>query len=73
MELDLPTRTPTVWSPESTRGKFTQRHLYFFDFRFYPSKVKALIEEVVVKYLQDREYDHLQAKTWAEDIVKEIR
>lgn len=38
-------------------------------YRFYPSKVKACIEEVVVRNLKDKEYDHATAKALAEHIA----
>jgi len=37
--------------------------------RFYPSKVKSLIEEVVLRNLKDKEYDHSTAKSLAESIA----
>ena len=43
------------------------------DCRFYPSKVKQLIEAVVSKYMAEKDYDHNQAKTWAEDVVDQIK
>ena len=30
--------------------------------RFYPSKVRACIEEVVLRNLKDKEYNHADAK-----------
>ena len=42
--------------------------------RFYPSKVRECIEEVVTKYLADKEtYEHKQAKDLAEKLADEIR
>ena len=41
-------------------------------FRFYPSKVRNIIEEVVKKHLEGKEYDQGQAKTQVENIVKQI-
>ncbi len=41
--------------------------------RFYPSKVKACIEEVIQRNVKDREYDHQMAKSLAENIVDEIK
>ena len=37
--------------------------------RFYPSKVKEIVENIVKHKLEGREYDHLQAKSQAEEIV----
>ena len=41
--------------------------------RFYPSKVKACIEEVVVRNLKDREYEHATAKALAESIADQVK
>lgn len=41
--------------------------------RFYPSKVRALIEEVLTKHLTDKEYDHKMAQTQVETIVRQIQ
>ncbi len=42
--------------------------------RFYPSKVKACIEEIVTKSLADKEvYDHQQAKFLAEKLADDIK
>ena len=41
--------------------------------RFYPSKVKACIEEIVTGHLQDKEYDHPTAKNLAERIADQIK
>ena len=41
--------------------------------RFYPSKVRDLIEQVVTRNLRDREYDHPQSKNLAEKIADEIK
>ena len=41
--------------------------------RFYPSKVKGIIEEVVCNHLKDKEYDHAAAKNLAENIAGEIK
>ena len=46
---------------------------FSFTYRFYPSKVKTIIERVVMKTLEDQEYDHHQAKIWAESIVQNVR
>ena len=38
--------------------------------RFYPSKVRECIEEIVTKYLADKEvYEHKQAKDLAEKLA----
>ena len=42
-------------------------------FRFYPSKVKSCIEEVVLRNLKDKEYDHATAKLMAETIADQIK
>ena len=41
--------------------------------RFYPSKVRTIIEKVIKKNLEDQEYDHQMAKQWAEQIVQKVR
>ena len=42
--------------------------------RFYPSKVKECIAEVISKHMKDKEtYDHQQAKGLAEKIADEIK
>jgi len=41
--------------------------------RFYPSKAKALIEEVILRNLKDKEYDHTTSKTMAESIAEQIK
>ena len=41
--------------------------------RFYPSKVRDLIKEIITKHLKDKEYEHAMAKTQAEKIVDEIK
>ena len=42
--------------------------------RFYPSKVKACIEDIVTKHLADKEvYDHQQAKFLAEKLADDIK
>ncbi len=42
--------------------------------RFYPSKVKECISEVIAKHMKDKEtYDHQQAKGLAEKIADEIK
>ena len=42
-------------------------------FRFYPSKVKACIEEVILRNLKDKEYDHSSAKAMAEMVADQIK
>src|SRR6266581_2948968 len=42
-------------------------------YRFYPSKVKSCIEEVVLRNLKDKEYDHATAKLMAETIADQIK
>ena len=41
--------------------------------RFYPSKVRDCIDAIVTHNLKDKEYDHPQAKGWAEKIADEIK
>ena len=41
--------------------------------RFYPSKVRELLEQIVEHHLKDKEYDHAHAKTLAEKIADEIK
>lgn len=41
--------------------------------RFYPHKVKAIIEEVVSTKLEDKEFDYAEAKRQAEEIVHEVK
>ena len=41
--------------------------------RFYPSHVKKIIEDVVSTMMADKEYEHAQAKKWAEDIVQQVK
>ena len=41
--------------------------------RFYPSKVKTIVEDIVYKHLKDMEYDHAGVKTLSEKIVSEVR
>ena len=41
--------------------------------RFYPSKVRDLIETIIHHHLKDKEYDHAHAKTQAEKIADEIK
>ena len=49
--------------------KFMFTNSISFVCRFYPSKVKKIVESVVKKTLEDQEYDHHNAKIWAETIV----
>ena len=44
-----------------------------FVFRFYPSKVKHIVQNVIEGMLSEKEYDHAHAKHWAEQIVDTIR
>ena len=41
--------------------------------RFYPSKVKGVIEEIILRNVKDKEYDHANAKSMAESIADQIR
>tara|TARA_B110000285_G_scaffold177406_1_gene199257 strand:+ start:75 stop:287 length:213 start_codon:yes stop_codon:yes gene_type:complete len=44
--------------------------------RFYPSKVRDCIDQIVTHHLKDKVYDqaaHAQAKVWAEKIADEIK
>ena len=41
--------------------------------RFYPTKVRDLVEQIVTAHLKDKEYDHAAAKTLAEKIADEIK
>ena len=41
--------------------------------RFYPSKVKKIIEQVVTKILEDQTYDSSNSRVWAETIVANVR
>ncbi len=41
--------------------------------RFYPSKVKACIESVIVTNLKDKTYEHSSAKDLAMDISNQIK
>ena len=42
--------------------------------RFYPSKVKECIEDIITKNLKDQEvYDHQRAKFLAEKLADEIK
>ena len=41
--------------------------------RFYPSKVRDLIEAVITKNLNGMEYEHSKSKQMAEKIAEEIK
>ena len=41
--------------------------------RFYPAKVRAIIEQVIKTKLENQEFDHAKHKQWAEAIVVEIK
>ena len=41
--------------------------------RFYPSKVRDCISQIVTHYLKDKEYDHAAANTLAQKIADEIK
>ena len=41
--------------------------------RFYPSKVKSVIEDIVVGMLKDKSYEHHAAQTWTSEIVTQVR
>ncbi len=41
--------------------------------RFYPSKAKQIIKDIIEKHLKDKEYDHAMAKTQSEKISEEIK
>ena len=41
--------------------------------RFYPTKVRDIIEQIVNHHLKDKEYEHAHAKTQAEKIADEIK
>ena len=41
--------------------------------RFYPSKVRDCVDQIVTHHLKDKEYEHAQAKLWAEKIADEIK
>ena len=44
------------------------------DCRFYPSKVRACIEECINKHMKDKEvYDHQTSKVMAEKLAEEIK
>ncbi len=47
--------------------------IFEFISRFYPSKVKCCIEEVVIRNVKDREYEHATAKSLVETIVEQIK
>ena len=64
-------RTLTDLSPVSMKG--ISHFRIKICFRFYPSKVKACIEEVVLRNLKDKEYEHATAKLMAETIADQIK
>ena len=41
--------------------------------RFYPTKIRDLIGQIVTFHLKDKEYDHAAAKTLSEKIADEIK
>ena len=41
--------------------------------RFYPTKVRDLIEQMIIAHLKDKEYDHAAAKGLAEKIADDIK
>ena len=41
--------------------------------RFYPAKVRQIIEQVIKGRLDGQEFDHQKHKQWAEGIVVEIK
>ena len=41
--------------------------------RFYPTKIRDLIGNIITAQLKDKEYDHAAAKTLAEKIADEIK
>ena len=41
--------------------------------RFYPAKVRSIIEQVIKAKLEGKEFDHQKHKQWAEAIVVEIK
>ena len=71
MEPGPPTKTPSDLNPARTKGKLLP--ITNLPDRFYPSKVKQVVEEVVKRNLADKEYHHQEAEKQAEQIVNEIR
>ena len=63
-------RTTGAWNPNQTRGKSSST---LSSYRFYPSKVKSVIEDIVVGMLKDKSYDHHAAQTWTSEIVTQVR
>ena len=51
------------------KGNYTSIELTYISIRFYPSKVRHCIEEVVLRNLKDKEYDHATAKSLAESLA----
>ena len=41
--------------------------------RFYPSKVRDIIQKIVTAYLKDKEYDHASSNTMAQKIAEDIK
>ena len=41
--------------------------------RFYPTKIRDLISNILTKNLKDKVYEHAAAKTLAEKIADEIK
>jgi hypothetical protein len=60
-------KTLTEWNLGSSKGEIE------LTIRFYPSKVKKVIEEVITRNLQGREYDDATAKDLAMDIANQIK
>ena len=74
MEKDQRTCQRTEQSRESLKGKRRLAiNLTNNSFRFYPSKVKAIVQSVIEGMLSEKEYEHAHAKHWAEQIVDTIR
>ena len=74
MATDQTTLKLTGPSQESSKGKFDIIHVdKNFVRRFYPSKVKNIVQSVIEGMLSEKDYDHGAAKHWAEQIVDTIR
>ena len=65
--------TPIAWSLRKATGESTYFRLTFPECRFYPAKVKLIIEDVISRNVADKEYDQQMAKTWVETIVRQIQ
>ena len=65
--------THTVWSLRKATGECNLFWLIGRACRFYPAKVKLIIEDVITRNVADKEYDQQQAKTWVETIVRQIQ